>query len=72
MGNSIQSKWLEQAFQAQQVQAGGIIRRSVKSVLRNSSEEELKDVVEQLGFHMVKSGKQFIILCNPGDFKLVI
>lgn len=67
------NQWINQIFKAQQVQGGGIIRRSVKSVHRNASEAQLKAAVKAFGFHMVRSGKQFVILCcNPGEFDLIV
>jgi hypothetical protein len=72
MPNYNSSEWIHQIFEAKQVQRGGIIRRSVKSVRRYASEAQLGAAVQALGFHMVQSGKQFVIFCNPGEFQLVV
>lgn len=65
------SEWINQIFGAQQAQLGGIIRRDVMSVHRYASEAELVAAVRARGFHMVRSGGQFVIFCNPGEFQLV-
>ena len=63
--------WVTRIFRADAAQNGGIIRRAIHSVERFSSEEELIREVKRRGFHMVRSGGQYVILCNKGTFKLI-
>jgi len=61
----------QQIFQAQAVRDGGIVRRKIGSVVRFESTDALEAEVRRRGFHMVISGDQFVILCNPGQFQVV-
>ncbi len=64
-------KWIKQIFYALQVNKGGIVRRKIKSVLRYASEAQLVAAVKARGFHMVRSGDQFVIFCNQGEFQII-
>jgi hypothetical protein len=63
--------WIQQIFRAQAARNGGIVRRKVTSVAQYASGSDLEDEVRRRGFHMVVSGDQYVILCNPGSFHLV-
>lgn len=65
------SEWIAQIFTAQQVLKGGIVRRSVADVHKYASLDLLVDEVKRRGFHMVQTGHQYVILCHPGEFKLI-
>lgn len=64
-------QWIQQIFQAQAARNGGIVRRKIHSVVQFASTEALEAAVRRRGFHMVISGDQFVILCNPGQFQVV-
>lgn len=64
-------QWIQQIFQAQAAHNGGIVRRKIHSVIQFASTEALETEVRRLGFHMVISGDQFVILCNPGNFRVI-
>jgi hypothetical protein len=64
-------RWFKRMFHAQAARNGGIIRRSVENVQGLASEAELMAQVKARGFHMVRSGDQYVILCHQGDFKLI-
>ncbi len=63
--------WIEQIFGAEQAQNGGIVRRSIESVLQNSSEAELVEAVRFRGFKLIRTGGQFVILCHHGYVEIV-
>ena len=63
--------WVKQIFKAKAAKNGGIVRRQVTSVQKHASEAELKAEVKRRGFHMVRSGHQYGIVCNTGQFKLI-
>jgi hypothetical protein len=65
------AEWVRQIFRAKAARTGGIVRRSIASVARNASQAELLAEVERRDFHMVISGGQYVIMCNPGSIKLV-
>lgn len=64
--------WIDQMFQAQAVKNGDVIRRKITSVDHFASAALLEKEVKKRGFHMVISGDQYIVLCNTGQFKLVL
>ncbi len=64
-------QWVQQIFQAQAVQNGGIVRRKIANVVRYASIHALEAEVRRRGFHMVISGDQFVIICNAEDFQVI-
>jgi len=63
--------YLRGIFRAKAARTGGIVRRSVVSVLRNASEADLLAEVERRDFPMVISGGQYVIMCNHGQIRLL-
>jgi hypothetical protein len=63
--------WIGQIFRAGAVNKGGIVRRSKADVLRNGGYTALRTEVKKRGFHMIRTGGQYVIICNRGDFKLL-
>jgi hypothetical protein len=63
--------WIEKIFAAKAAQNGGIVRRKVSNVEKYASEWELKSAVKARGFHLVRCGDQYVILCNRGTIKVV-
>jgi hypothetical protein len=57
--------WVRRIFKAQAVRRGEIVRRSVDSVLKFSTEAELKAEVQARGYHMVRVNNQYVIYCTP-------
>jgi hypothetical protein len=66
------TSWLEQIFDAQAVDAGGVVRRNCLDVHRMCGLTPLIEEVKERGFHMVQTGDQYVVLCNEGDFKLIV
>lgn len=69
--SSAQKAWIEQIFGADAANNGGIVRRSVKSVNENASEQELIDAVKSRQFKLIETGGQYVILCHRGYMQLV-
>ncbi|MDX2274804.1 MAG: hypothetical protein NW206_05065 [Hyphomonadaceae bacterium] len=65
------SEWVAQIFTAQQVLKGGIVRRQVADVHKYASLDLLVEEVKRREFHMVQTGNQYVILCHPGEFKVI-
>jgi len=64
--------WLNQIWQAGQVNEGNVVRRSMLSVATYSSPQDLENEVRARGFHMALIGSQYVIVCNPnGALNLV-
>ena len=62
--------WIRDIFNAKQAITGGIVRRSIRSVKRYASVAALKAAVQRRGFHMIISGRQFVVFCNDGSLKI--
>ena len=65
-------QWIAQIFKAGQVAQGNIVRRSMHSVARYASANQLEEEVRGMGFHMALIGTQYVILCDPaGQIQLI-
>lgn len=62
--------WIDQIFAADQVVAGGIVRRSVDDVAKYASENDLLRAVRSNQYHMIRTGDQYVIICNEGVIQL--
>ena len=63
--------WIRQIFRAQAERNGGIVRRKVDNVKRYATVKDLKAEVRRRKFHMLQTGDQFLIICNPGYFRTI-
>jgi hypothetical protein len=66
------SAWINAIFKAAAVSKGGIVRRSKASVLKHASYRQLKSAVNRRKFHLLRNGGQYLIVCNRGDFRLLV
>jgi hypothetical protein len=64
------SAWVEQIFSARIVGDGGVVRRSISDVNQNNALEEIIEIAKENDFHVIETGEQVIILCNPGYMKV--
>lgn len=64
-------RWLRQIFRAQSVRSGGIVRRSVADVKKYASFKDLKHEVKRRGFHLLRTGDQYVILCHTGELRII-
>ncbi len=63
--------WAEAIFSAKAVKRGGIVRRAVRDVEREMGRAAFVAEVQQRGYHLVECGGQFIVICNPGQMKVI-
>jgi hypothetical protein len=63
--------WLDQLFSSRAALTGGVVRRKARDVHRMVGRARLEHEVRKRGFHMVKIGDQYVILCNRGDLTLI-
>jgi len=63
--------WLEEVFSAKSVQRGGVVRRAVRDVEREIGRNRFIHEVRRRGFHLIECGEQFIVICNPGQIRLL-
>ena len=64
--------WIDRIFAAKAAQTGGVVRRDVSWVAREIGEDRLIDEVRRRGFHMIRAGGQFIVICNAGGIQIVV
>lgn len=62
--------WINQIFSAQAVRNGGVVRRSVNDVKQFASFGRLKRQVLRRGFHLIRTGDQYVVLCHKGDIRI--
>ena len=65
------SAWLDQIFNSQIAQIGGVVRRKLSSIRRYSSEAELKAEVKRRGYHIVEHGNQWLIFCDQAAVRII-
>ena len=63
--------WIRQIFSAKAAAKGGVIRRSVGWVDREIGREKLALEVRRRGFHMIRAGGQFVIICCQDEIRLI-
>jgi len=64
------TEWLMQVFDAQQVSKGGVVRRQKVSVHKLASQTQLVEMVRRLGFHLIETGSQYVVICNKGVLRI--
>ena len=64
-------RWLDAIFSAQAARNGGVVRRSRTWVETEIGTEALVAEVTRRGFHMIETGGQYIVICNPGAFRVI-
>jgi hypothetical protein len=64
-------RWIAQIFSAASVRNGGVVRRSVEDVKKFASPTSLKAEVLARGYHLIRTGDQYVILCHPGDIRVI-
>ena len=65
------SVWLDRIFAAEAVRRGGVVRRAVRDVEREVGRDRLELEVRRRGFHLVEVAGQFVIICTPGQLRVI-
>ncbi|WP_434621374.1 N-(5'-phosphoribosyl)anthranilate isomerase [Tabrizicola sp. M-4] len=55
--------WIDQIFSAKAAVTGGVIRRNVDWVEREIGQDRFFLEVRKRGFHLMRAGNQYLILC---------
>lgn len=58
-------------FASDSAKNGGVIRRSVKNLVRIATREQIVEAVRTRRFHMVETGGQFVIFCHDEPLRLI-
>lgn len=64
------SVWIGQIFSAKAVKNGGVVRRSRSDVKKFASFHLLKAEVQKRGFHLIRTGDQYVVLCHKGNIRI--
>ncbi len=67
----IASENLRALFAAKAVARGGVVRRNILWADAQIGRERLLGEVRRRGFHILRCGGQYVIVCNPGPIELV-
>ncbi|MBI1217864.1 MAG: N-(5'-phosphoribosyl)anthranilate isomerase [Rhodobacteraceae bacterium] len=63
--------WIDLIFSAQAVARGAVVRRKATWVAREIGRDRFIAEVRQRGFHLVETGGQLIVICNPGGLRVI-
>ena len=63
--------WVEVIFGSKAARSGGVVRRNAVWVAREVGEVRLVEEVRRRGFHMIRNGNQYVILCNAGGVQVI-
>lgn len=63
--------WIKQIFRSQIAKRGGVVRRKLTTIDKNSSRSELKRECRALGYHIVEHGDQWLIFCDKGNVRII-
>ena len=66
------SAWIDQIFEAQQVNSGNVVRRKIDDVNKYASMDELIEEVKKRQYHLVECGDQVLIICNKGSIRIIV
>ena len=61
---------IEEIFSAKIVQNHGVVRRSRHDIERLIGFEKLLNYVRKEQFHLIETGDQCVVICNPGVLKI--
>lgn len=64
--------WVNQIFKSQIARRGGVVRRKVTSIDKESSRDELKAEARRRGYHIVEHGDQWLIFCDKASVKIIL
>jgi hypothetical protein len=63
--------WIDQIFSGRAATTGGVIRRNVDWVEREIERDRFYLEVRRRGFHLMRAGNQYVILCAKDPIQLL-
>lgn len=63
-------EFINDMFRAKAARSGGIIRRKIANIEKYASFQDLAKEVEARGFHLIETGGQYVVICDPGYLRL--
>lgn len=65
--------WIERIFESRIVLEGGPVRRHIANIEKNGGGlQNLLDAAKKRHFHVIQIGDQIVILCNPGEMRVLL
>ncbi|WP_284163309.1 N-(5'-phosphoribosyl)anthranilate isomerase [Frigidibacter sp. SD6-1] len=64
-------RWLGEIFTSQAARTGGVVRRAARDVDRRIGRQLFELEVRRRGFHLLECGGQYVVICTPGDLRIV-
>lgn len=64
--------WLLQLFQCRAAQTGGVIRRQIVDVERETGVWAFENEVRARGFRLVKTRHHYVIICDPAPVHIIV
>lgn len=62
--------WIDRIFAAKAAE-GQVVRRNVDWVAREIGIPRFMTEVKSRGFHLILTGDQFVVVCHPGEIRLL-
>ena len=63
--------WIAEIFSAKASLRGGVIRRDVAWVEREIGHDRFCHEVRRRGFHLLRAGRQYVIVCSPDPVQVL-
>ncbi|WP_116082280.1 N-(5'-phosphoribosyl)anthranilate isomerase [Tropicimonas sp. IMCC34011] len=63
--------WIDAIFSARAARTGGIVRRAVPWVHREIGRDRFVEEVRRRGFHLVRCGSQYVVICSKDGLKII-
>jgi hypothetical protein len=65
--------WIERIFNSRIVLEGGPVRRHIKDIDKyGGGLQNLLDEAAKRRFHVIQIGDQIVVLCNPGEMRVLL
>ncbi len=58
-------EWIKQIFNSAIAKRGGVVRRKLSTIDKNTTRAKLKAACKAQGYHIVQHGDQWLIFCGP-------
>lgn len=63
--------WIAEIFAAKTATKGGVVRRNVDWVRREVGEERFFLEVRRRGFHLMRAGNHYLVICSPDPVQIL-
>jgi hypothetical protein len=64
-------RWLDEIFASQAARTGGLVRRAARDADRRIDRQFFELEVRRRRFRLLECGGQYVVICTPGDLRIV-